>query len=190
MCWCPYCAMRALSLLLSKIWEAVFHESSVRRIVMAITLFNYLRATVQCIVARGFEQLGACRLGGRELRFKAVAHCHQCVHPRDDATLFGERWERDWKRANVVEIEARFSCSVSSLHQFSTSSDWCHETKKEPPGQSSIGRFDQSDMLTHIRFTQYVVQQRRIRNTCPGDNDIGDRLWRPECGSPRFSSEG
>ena len=52
-----------------------------------------LHSHSQRLVEDSIEETASSGLGCGELRFQSVAHRHQFIHLRDDAVLFGERWE-------------------------------------------------------------------------------------------------
>lgn len=109
--------------------------------------------------------------GGGEARLEPVAQRHQRIDLSDNAVLLGEGWKWNGKRADVVEVQTRLTSPICALDKFRSSTRVRHEAKKQPCGKLRITWPNKADMLADMCLTGIVIQQRRTRDACTGDDD-------------------
>jgi hypothetical protein len=104
----------------------------------------------------------------------ASSRSHSAISASTLATMrccSARGWKGNGKRADVVEVQTRLTSPISALDKFRSSTRVRHEAKKQPCGKLRITWPNKADMLADMCLTGIVIQQRRTRDACTGDDD-------------------
>ncbi len=81
-------------------------------------LFFEVVSPVKSLMKNGFEQAAATDSPFFELGFELIALDQQFVNLCKNAMLFGERGQNGAQRMNIIQVEARLTCTIGTLDQF------------------------------------------------------------------------